>query len=119
MRVIVDASEVHQLADDIRRHADETPGKTGQAVSVVGHRMEASAIAKSPDQTGALDRSMRLDFSGLGFDLGPTVSYGELAELGGANGQTPEPYLGPAFDEHLPNLEQALGDIGEQAFDRG
>lgn len=116
MRVTIDTSEVHQLADDMRSHADATPSRAMRAVETTGHAMEASAIANSPDQTGALDRSMRLDVVGLGFDLGPTVSYGELVELGGSNGQTPQPYLGPAFEEHLPNLEQALGGIGQDVF---
>lgn len=119
MRVTIDASEVHELAADMRRHADETPSLAERAVFMVGHDMEASAVANSSDQTHALDESMSLDVVGLGFDLGPTVSYGELLELGGASGQAPRPYLGPAFDEHLPNLEQALGSIGQGAVSRG
>lgn len=117
MRVTIDASEVHQLADDIRRHADETPGLAERAVDKVGHDMHASAIAKAPRLTGLLDASDALTVTGLGFDLGPTVDYGAYQELGTSK-MAPNPYLGPAFDEHLPNLEVALGDIGEGAVSR-
>lgn len=115
--VTIDASEVHQLADDMRRHADATPGLAEKAVSKVGHDMLATWEETVPVDTGYLKSSGSLEVVGLGFDLGPTAEYGEYVELGTSR-MSPEPALGPAFDQHLPNLERALGAIGEQAVSR-
>jgi HK97 gp10 family phage protein len=116
--VSVDASEVHQLADDIRRHADSTPGRAELVVDKVGHDMQGSAQEYCPVDTGFLKSSISLDVVGLGFELGPTAEYGEYVELGTSR-MSPEPYLGPAYDQHLPNLERALSSLAAEVFSRG
>lgn len=113
--VHIDASEVHALADDLRQAADTMPGKAQAVVSKVGHDMQATAQAIVPVDTGHLKSSISLDVVGLGFDLGPTAEYGGYVELGTSR-MNPEPYLGPAYDQHLPNLEQALGQLGVQGI---
>lgn len=115
--VTIDASEVHQLASDILRHADTTQPRAEMVVAKVGHDMQGSAQTYCPVDTGYLKSSISLDVVGLGFDLGPTAEYGEYVELGTSR-MSPEPFLGPAYDQHLPNLEQALGSLGEQVLSR-
>jgi len=149
VQVTVDASEVHDLASDMRRHADQTPVLAERAVGKVGFDMEATAKIDAPVDTGFLESTIGIDFDpgGLGFELGPTAEYGAAVELGVPHPVTihargggflrfmvggrivyvrsvtlppraPQPYLGPAFDQHLPNLERALGAIGERAVSR-
>jgi HK97 gp10 family phage protein len=113
--VRIDASEVHALADDLRRAGDEMPGKAEVVVAKVGHDMQATAQEIVPVDTGHLKSTISLDLVGLGFDLGPTAEYGGYVELGTSR-MNPEPYLGPAYDAHLPNLEKALGQVGVQGI---
>jgi hypothetical protein len=131
--VTIDASEVHQLADDLREGADAMPVRAGYVVSKVGHDMQGTAMDLVPIDTGHLKSTISLTLEGLGFDLGPTAYYGGYVEEGTDGpypienafgwgitvehpGNAPEPYLGPAFDRHLPDLERALGSLGVQVI---
>jgi hypothetical protein len=135
MRVYVDVSEVHDLADDIRRHADELPGRAQLVVAKVGFDIEATAKELVRVDTGFLKGSISTDVGELSVDVGPTADYGDVIERGGtlhfvidghdvfAKSVThppiaPSPYMSPAFDRGLPQLESALGDLGEQVFNR-
>jgi hypothetical protein len=141
MIVTVDASEVEDLADDIRRNTDRLPERA-QLVT------EKTAKVLVAVDTGFLMGSITLDVGVLSFDLGPTADYGDVIERGvphpfvirARDGGTlhfvidghdvfatqvthppipPRPYLGPAFDRGLPQFEDALADLGGQVFDRG
>lgn len=143
MTVRLDASEVHDLARDIGRHVEEFPGRAQLAVEKTGFDMQKHAQAIVPVDTGFLMGSINIDFGALSFDLGPTADYGDVIERGvphpfvitaKAGGMlhfvidgkdifaksvthppiAPRPYLGPAFDAGLPDLEDALGQLGEQ-----
>lgn len=86
--------------------------------------------------------STDIDDDGLGGVVGPTANYGDDVEHGtgphiirpkdvggmlaftiGGHlvfasevhhpGTAPQPFMGPAADKHFPQLERALGDIGE------
>jgi hypothetical protein len=145
VRVIIDASEVHQLADEMRHHADTMPGRTRAVVKKVAFDMQATAQRLVPVDTGLLKSSISVDYSELGFDLGPTAEYGGYVELGvdhpfeirahpggflafEEGGEEvfarkvihppmpPQPYLGPAFDLGLPDMERALGSLGVDVF---
>jgi hypothetical protein len=147
MRVYADASEVHDLAGDIRRHADELPGRAQLVVEKVGFDVEATAKELVRVDTGFLKGSISTDIGELSADIGPTADYGDVIERGvphpfvirARDGGTlhfvidghdvfaksvthppiaPSPYMSPAFDRGLPQLESALGDLGEQVFNR-
>lgn len=131
MLVTIDASEVHDLADDMRRGADQMPRRAELVMAKGGYDMQATAIDNAPYDTGNLAGSITLTLQGLSFDLGPTAYYGGFVEEGTDGpypienafgwgitvmhpGNDPEPYLGPAFDQHLPFIERALGAAGAQ-----
>lgn len=147
MIVTVDASEVHALADDIRRNTDALPERAQAVTEKTGFDMEATAKVLVPVDTGFLMGSISLDMGSLSFDLGPTADYGDVIERGvphpfvirAHDGGVlhfvidghdvfatqvthppipPRPYLGPAFDKGLPAFEDALADLGGQVFDR-
>jgi hypothetical protein len=130
--VTIDASEVHDLAADMQFGADNIPRRTAYIVDKVGHDMQATAQVLVPVDTGHLKSTITLTLEGLSFDLGPTAYYGGYVEEGTDGpylienafgwgitvehpGNSPEPYLGPAFDRHLPNMERALGALGVEA----
>lgn len=147
MRVYVDASEVHELADDMRRNTSLLPGRAQLAVEKTGYVMLTIAQQLVPVDTAFLLNSIDLDFGELSLTLGPTADYGDVIERGvphpfvirAKDGGVlhfvidghdvfatqvthppipPRPYLGPAFDRGLPQLEDALGDLGAQVFGR-
>lgn len=89
--------------------------------------------------------STDVDADGMGGEVGPTVEYGDDVEYGtqphvirardggklvfrGRDGRLvfvdkvnhpgtpPQPYMGPSFDRHVPDLERALGDLGEDVL---
>jgi hypothetical protein len=50
---------------------------------------------------------------GLRFEAGPTADYGEYVELGTSR-MAAEPYAGPAFDQELPGIVDAIADAGSR-----
>lgn len=137
MFVSIDTSEVHDLADDIRRHADIVPARAETIIALAGHAVVADAQLFAPVDTGNLKNSISVDVEGLAFEAGPTAEYGDHVEQGtdphaipGAFGRdedfgtdpdfhpgtTAQPYMGPAFDRHLPRVVDALADLGEQVL---
>jgi hypothetical protein len=146
--VHIDASEVHELADDIRRNTDELPGRAQLVTEKVGYDTVAYCQATVAVDTGFLKGSIGVDFEELGFTAGPTADYGDVIERGvphpfvirAKTGGTlhfvidghdvfaasvthppisPRPYMGPAFDRGLPQFESALAQLGEQVLSRG
>jgi HK97 gp10 family phage protein len=108
--VHIDASEVHALAGDLRRHADETPAAVQRIVTKGGYDIEATAHVLVPVDTGATDNSIGTDIGELSFVVGPTTEYAPYVEQGTSR-MSAEPFMGPAFDQHLPSIEAAAGDL--------
>lgn len=113
MVVTIDLSEVHDLARDIRRHADEAPAKARTIMAAGAQRVVAAAQVKAPVDTGALKGSISADVDGLSFEVGPTVEHGLYQELGTSE-MPPQPYLAPAFDEVEPQILAAVASMGSQ-----
>lgn len=117
MPITIDLSEVHALARDIQRNADETPAKAERVIAAGGHRVLARMQTLTPVDTGLLKSSESVDIAGLRFEAGPTADYGEYVELGTSR-MAAEPYAGPAFDQELPGIESALAAVGAQILGR-
>jgi hypothetical protein len=145
--VRIDASEVHDLADDMRRNTDLFPERAQLAVAKTGYDIEATAKVLVKVDTGFLRNSISTDVGELSVEVGPTADYGDIIERGVPHPFTitakaggtlhfvidghdvfaksvvhppiaPSPYMSPAFDKGLSELEDALGDLGEQVLDR-
>lgn len=110
----VDVSEVMALARDIQRNADAVPGLARAAVAKNAYDVTATAQTLAPVDTGALKSSISADINDLSYEVGPTVEYGVYQEEGTSE-MAAQPYLGPAFDQESPAIEDALGDIGDRA----
>lgn len=145
--VHIDASEVEELADDMFRNTYAFPARAQLAVAKVGYDMEATAKSIVRVDTGNLRNSISTDVGELSVEVGPTADYGDIIERGVPHPFTitaqaggslhfvidghdvfaksvvhppiaPSPYMSPAFDQGLQQLEDALGDLGEQVISR-
>lgn len=119
--VSIDLSEVHELARDIRRNADEIPAKAERIVAAGGHQVVA-AIQAEIRRLDLIDTSYMLnttsvDVDGLGFEAGPEASYAIYQDQG--TSELPaNNFTGNGFDKVLPQIEDALGDAGAQILGR-
>jgi HK97 gp10 family phage protein len=115
--VRIDLSEVHALADDLRKAGDTMPAKAERVVAVGGHQVLARMRANTPVRTGRLKSSESdsesVDIVGLEFEAGPTAEYAAYVELGTSR-MAAEPYAGPAFDQELPGIIDSLLDAGSR-----
>lgn len=139
--MVIDTSEVHALAAEMRAYVDRVPATAERVVAKVAHDIVGSAqrniIANDTVDTGNLLNSVSATVDGLEAEIGPTAEYGDFIEEGTGlwgpshspyeipnafglgitvehPGIQPQPYMGPAFDEHEPRLESALGQLGER-----
>lgn len=125
----LDASEVKALARDLYDAGPQVKRGARPVISRTGHAVVSTAQANAPVDTGDLKGSIGVDVTGLSFEAGPTVYYGGYVEEGTAGpypipnafgwgitvmhpGNTPRPYLGPAFDVHVEGAVQAFGSLG-------
>lgn len=128
----IDTSEVHALAADLRSGAARVEPLVEVVVSKTGHAVVATAQDLAPVDLGNLKNSIGVDLPGdMSFVAGPTVEYGGWVEEGTDGpypipnafgwgitvmhpGNAPQPYMGPAFDRHLPSAVEAIGQVGER-----
>lgn len=126
-----DASEVHDLAADIRRNAAQVEPVAGRIIAKTGFDVVATGQLNAPVDYGTLQSSIGVDVDGLTFEAGPTVEYGGWVEQGTDGpylipnafgwgievehpGNAPQPYMGPAFDVHEPRAVEAFAQLGER-----
>lgn len=131
--ISVDVSEVLDLARDLQATPGRVRPRVQRAVARNGFQVTQTAQVKAPVDTGALKGSISVDVDGLSYEAGPTVEYGGFVEEGTSGpypienafgwgitvmhpGISPSPYLGPAFDQHLPAVVDEIGDAGEDLW---
>jgi HK97 gp10 family phage protein len=100
--------------------------RAGAAASTVVRKttadIERDAQAFAPVDTGNLTNSIGHDITGDGrsgvieAEIGPTADYGGYVEFGTTQ-HAPAAYMGPAFDRHSADFENALGQIAAAALD--
>lgn len=130
--VSIDVSEVIDLGYDLQAAPDtRVIPAVRRAVARNGMKVTATGQTLAPVDTGALKNSIGVDIDGLAYEAGPTVEHGAYVELGTTGpypirnpwgwgddvtvmhpGIGPQPYMGPAFDRHLPS---ALEDLASAA----
>lgn len=113
MPVTIDVSEVYGLARDIKAAPAKVRARAETVIQVGGHRVLATMQVRTPVDTGNLKSSESVDIDGLRFEAGPTADYAEYVELGTSR-MAAEPYAGPAFDQELPGIIDAIGDAGSR-----
>lgn len=125
--IILDTSEVRALGRDIARNARAVEKKVQTAITRGAFKVQGLAQVNAPVDTGALKSSITTSIEHLAFEVGPEVNYGGYVELGTSGpypihnafgwgitvmhpGNSPEPYLAPAYDATVPGIvDEILG----------
>lgn len=105
--VLAFAAELGAVSADAQEAAETAVRKTAMDI-------ETDAKVLAPVDTGFLRSSISTDIIGGGggvtAEVGPTAYYGGFVELGTSR-NAPQPYLLPAFDSHIAELETALAAV--------
>lgn len=126
---IIDLSEVHALARDLRRVEQRVVPAVQREVERGAFLVQGAAQVNTPLDTGNLRNSITTDIGDLSFAVGPEANYGGFVEEGTTGpypienafgwgilvmhpGISPQPYLGPAFDTHYPRIERGIAKAG-------
>jgi HK97 gp10 family phage protein len=106
-------SDLNRLEMDLGRASLEVIARTATVVRKTGMDVVRDAQLLCPVDTGNLRSSISVDYDAdrLGFEAGPTASYGGFVERGTSR-MAPHAYLGPAFDRNVPAAVAALGLLG-------
>lgn len=107
------ASDLNRLEIDLREASLRVAAQASTVIRRTGQAVVHDAMALAPVDTGALRASISVDYDndGLGFEAGPTVSYGGYLEFGTSR-MAPRAYLGPAFDRNVPGAVAGLTALG-------
>jgi len=83
----------------------------------VGSSLQMMARALAPVRTGRLRSSIELLLTSfpLGFDVSATAPYAGFVEFG-TRRMAPRPYMRPALDSHIFQIERAVLDSLMRAF---
>src|SRR4051812_47729795 len=107
----IDTSGLREVKADLGRLSARAVPAASKAVAKVAHDIEATAKQLAPVDTGNLMNSISTDVRGLTAEIGPTADYG-LYVKEGTSRMAPQPYMGPAADQHFPDFDAAMLAIG-------
>lgn len=107
------ASDLNRLEFDLRQAGLVVAHRASRVIRKVGEDVVRDAQVFCPVDSGNLKSTIGVDFetNGMGFEAGPTASYGKFVEEGTSR-MAPYAYLGPAFDRNVPGAVAALGLLG-------
>lgn len=109
----MDMSDLNRLAVDVGRVSAKMVPLARKVLEKSSADIERDAKLFAPVDTGNLRNSISRSLSGLTAEIGPTASYSVYVEYGTSR-KGPAAFLGPAFDRHAGEFEQALGRITER-----
>lgn len=105
------ANDLHRLAQDFEESGRRARTLAERAVRKTALDVSATAKSIAPVDTGNLKNSIGMTVTStadeITAEVGPTAHYGVFLEYGTSR-MAPQPYLGPAFDKHISQLEDAL-----------
>lgn len=105
-----DTFGIRQMQTDLSKMSARAIPVASRAIAKTALAIEATGKVNAPVDTGALESSISSDIDTLSAEIGPTVEYGGYVEEGTSR-MAPQPYMGPAADQHFPELEKALDAI--------
>lgn len=117
MQIEFRSPDLKILRAKLGRKEGTVGAQASRALRKTAYDIERDAKTIAPVDTGALRGSISTDLTGDGrhgsmsAEIGPTVEYGHFVERGTSR-QAPQPYMGPAAERRVPQLEAALRRIG-------
>ena len=113
------SGEIRQWAQDM----SSASSRVGPLIEAVTRKtaadIEWSAKIRAAVRTGNLRNSIGHTIEtgpgSIEAEIGPTAAYGIYVEKGTSR-QAPQPFMAPAYDEHQPKLQEALGSIIERSL---
>lgn len=105
-----DFSDLNRLAVDLAKAPAGTVPRARAILEKSSADIERDGKAFCPVDTGNLRNSISRDVKGLEAEIGPTAAYGHYVEFGTSR-MGPHAFMGPSFDRHAGEFEQALGMI--------
>lgn len=113
----LDVSEVRRLGVQLETVGGSVGAQSAIVVRKTARDVRIAAKAGCPVLNGDLRDSISISFTGDGrfasfsAEVGPTEPYGKYVE-DGTSFMAPEPFMGPAFDQHSGSLEDGLARAG-------
>ena len=107
----LDVSELRGLERDLEKGAGKVEELAPLVVKKSALDIEATAKINAPVDTGTLKSSISSDIDGLSAEIGPSTDYEAYVEYGTSR-MAAQPYMGPAFERHVPAFVKALGQVG-------
>lgn len=111
------SDDLRKLAADLRKAGPESQRLAAAAIRKGAADIIAGAQQRVPVDTGATKNSIGADIATSGTTVqavvGPTTHYAPYLEYG-TRRMAPRPFMGPAADQVLPSVEEALAQIGGQ-----
>lgn len=96
-------NEFKRFADDIKAAAKEMDGAGVSIAARVARRALATAEAVAPVESGNLREGLHVVKDGERVSVEVTNYYATFQEFGTSE-MAPNPYIGPAFQRHAPEL---------------
>ena len=115
-RPMVDTSEVAAFAKELDRKSGVIGAAAASVVRKTSGAIVTTAKQLAPVDTGATRDSIGADIEGDGryasmsAVIGPTTEHAPVVEFGSVD-TAPQPFMGPALDQHTPGFVKALEQI--------
>lgn len=113
------SSDLDRLAGEFDSMGRGARAAVERAVRKTAVDISSTAKATAPVDTGNLKNSIGHTVTSgadeVSAEIGPTASYGVFVEFGTSR-MAPQPYLGPAFDRHVPAFVQAISQVAGGRF---
>lgn len=109
--------DLDALASDLGKARQATDRFVSKVVLDYGDKIADTMRQNAPVASGELRDSIGAEVAGRGVfaggisvDVGPTVWYAHFPERGTSR-QSPRPYAGPAFDQHVEGFVREIFDV--------
>lgn len=107
------SGEIGRWANNVLKAASGVDVLGKRAVEKVGKRAAATARKAAPTETGRLSRSIRVKVDGTRAVVETDLYYARFQEFGTSK-MAPNPFMGPAFQRHAPELVKEVEAIADE-----
>ena len=107
------SGEIGRWANNVIKAASGIDRLGEKAVTKVSKRAAETARKAAPSDTGRLSRSIRVTVDGSRAVVETDLYYARFQEFGTSK-MAPNPFMGPAFQRHAPELVKEVEGIADE-----